>query len=49
MWQTLRDSIRTAGLRRLMLESMGFEGFFDVVKDYLQPMIKTMIPASRCC
>lgn len=43
MWQTLRDSIRTAGLRRLMLESMGFEGFFDVVKDYLQPMIKTMI------
>ena len=43
MWQTLRDSIRTTGLRRLMLESMGFEGFFDVVKDYLQPMIKTMI------
>ena len=43
MWQTLRESIRTTGLRRLMLESMGFEGFFDVVKDYLQPMIKAMV------
>lgn len=43
MWQTLRDSIKVAGLRRLMIESMGFEGFFDVIKDYIQPMIKTMI------
>ena len=43
MWQTLRDSVKVAGLRRLMAESMGFEGFFDVVKDYVQPMIKTMI------
>jgi len=43
MWQTLRDSIKISGLRRLMLESMGFEGFFDVVKDYLQPMIKAMV------
>ena len=43
MWQTLRDSIKIAGLRRLILESMSFEGFFDVIKDYLQPMIKAMI------
>ena len=43
MWQTLRDSAKIAGLRRLMIESMGFEGFFDVIKDYIQPMIKTMI------
>ena len=43
MWQTLRDSVKVAGLRRLMAESMGFEGFFDVVKDYVQPMIKTLI------
>ena len=43
MWQTLRDSVKIAGLRRLMAESMGFEGFFDVVKDYVQPMIKTML------
>ena len=43
MWQILRDSIKLAGLRRLILESMSFEGFFDVIKDYLQPMIKAMI------
>ena len=43
MWQTLRDSVKIAGLRRLMVESMGFEGFFDVIKDYIQPMIKTMV------
>lgn len=43
MWQTIRDSVRVASLRRLMLESMGFEGFFDVLKDYVQPIIKTMV------
>ena len=43
MWHTLRDSVRIAGLRRLMVESMGFEGFFDVIKDYIQPMIKLMV------
>jgi len=43
MWQTLRDSVKVAGLRRLMVESMGFEGFFDVIKDYIQPMIKVMV------
>lgn len=43
MWQTLRDSVKIAGLRRLMVESMGFEGFFDVIKDYVQPMIKVMV------
>lgn len=43
MWQTIRDSVKVGGLRRLMIESMGFEGFFDVVKDYIQPMLKTMV------
>jgi hypothetical protein len=37
--------VQVAGLRRLMVESMGFEGFFDVIKDYVQPMIKTMVLA----
>ncbi len=39
----MRDSLRTAltvgGLRRLLLESMGFEGVFHAVKDYLQPIL----------
>jgi hypothetical protein len=37
---TLVMSFRRAGLRRLMLESMGFEGFFAAGKDYLQPILK---------
>ncbi len=40
----LRDALATAlrkpDLRRLMLESMGFEGIFAAVKDYLQPVLK---------
>jgi len=35
----LSESIRRAGLRRLMLESMGFEGVFQAVKHYLQPIL----------
>lgn len=37
---TLRTATRPGMLRRLMLESMGFEGVFDAVKDYLQPALK---------
>lgn len=40
----LRDamvvSVRQSALRRLMLESMGFEGFFKAGKDYLQPILQ---------
>lgn len=42
IWQTIRDSVKIPKLRRLMVESMGFEGFFDVIKDYIQPIIKLM-------
>lgn len=34
-------SVKQPPLRRLILESMGFEGFFKVMKDYLQPILKT--------
>ncbi len=33
-------SIRESAIRRLILESMGFEGFFKAAKDYLQPILK---------
>jgi hypothetical protein len=36
---TLVSSVKQAGLRRLILESMGFEGFFKASKDYLQPIL----------
>lgn len=36
---TITVAFRQAGLRRLILESMGFEGFFKASKDYLQPVL----------
>ena len=39
MIRALSDAVRRPDLRRLMLESMGFEGIFHAVKDYLQPVI----------
>ena len=38
--EALTVSVRQASLRRLVLESMGFEGFFKATKDYLQPILK---------
>jgi MFS family permease len=38
--QAFLVSMKQASLRRLLLESMGFEGFFSVCKDYLQPVLK---------
>ncbi len=34
------DSVRRPGLRRLLVESMGYEGLFRSGKDYIQPVIK---------
>ncbi len=39
MKESLLVSVRRRGLRRLILESMGFEGFFKAAKDYLQPIL----------
>ena len=39
MTRALKNSLGRAGLRRLVLESMGFEGLFHAVKDYLQPIL----------
>ena len=36
---SLRAAFGAGGLRRLVLESMGFEGVFHAVKDYLQPIL----------
>ncbi len=38
--RTVRDSIRKPDLRRLMTESMGFEGVFESVKGYMQPVLQ---------
>ncbi len=38
--QAFSRIVHTAHLRRLVAESMAFEGTFKVVKDYLQPMVR---------
>ena len=38
--QVLTSSVRVSALRRLMSESMGFEGHFTASKDYLQPVLR---------
>jgi MFS family permease len=40
LWDTLKESVHDRPLRRLFLESMGFEGTFKVTKDYIQPILK---------
>ena len=35
------DAVRSRPLRRLFIESMGFEGAFKVCKDYLQPVLRS--------
>ncbi|MCD6486760.1 MAG: MFS transporter [Syntrophobacterales bacterium] len=42
LWTTLRTSMKTRHLRRLIAESMAFEGVFNAARDYLQPVIKSM-------
>ena len=38
---SLSHAIRIPALRRLMLESMGWGGFFAATKDYLQPVLQS--------
>ncbi len=38
--EALGVSLRQASLRRLVLESMGFEGFFKAAKEFLYPILK---------
>lgn len=42
MLATLRSSWSKRDLRRLMLESLGFEGAFHATKDYLQPALMAL-------
>ncbi len=41
LWESLSVSVKRKSLRRLILESMGFSGFFKASKDYLQPILKS--------
>ena len=41
-----RDTLGHGGLRRLVAESMGFEGVFHAAKDYLQPVLLAVAATS---
>ncbi len=41
-WNTIRSSFKSKALRHLLFESMGFEGVFNTMKDYLQPILQGM-------
>ena len=41
MVESIRVAVHERRMRRLVLESMGFDGVFDAVKDYLQPVLAT--------
>lgn len=40
--ETIRGAARLPRLRRLVIESMAFEGVFKAVADYLQPVLKSL-------
>jgi len=42
LWKCVGDSVRICGLRRLVVESMSFEGVYKAVENYLQPVVKNM-------
>ncbi len=39
MVESVKVAVHERRMRRLVLESMGFDGVFDAVKDYLQPVL----------
>ena len=39
-FRSVKTSFTSMHLRRLIIQSMGFEGVFEVTKDYLQPILK---------
>lgn len=46
MRTSLKKAIAIPRLRRLVFESMGWEGFFGATKDYLQPVLKVVALAA---
>ncbi len=42
LWENIRASATVRHLRRLIVESMGFEGVYKAAEDYLQPVVKGM-------
>ncbi len=46
LYTSFKFSYKTTSVRRLIIESMGFEGLFKAVKEYIQPVIQNMALAT---
>ncbi|UCB42005.1 MAG: MFS transporter [Dehalococcoidales bacterium] len=42
LWECIRLAVAVRELRRLIIESMSFEGVYKAVHDYLQPIVQNM-------
>lgn len=42
LWECIRIAVVTRRLRRLIIESMSFEGVYKAIQDYLQPVVENM-------
>ncbi|MFC2069594.1 MFS transporter [Chloroflexota bacterium] len=42
LWECIRSSLVIKRLRRLIIESMSFEGVYKAVENYLQPVVQSM-------
>jgi MFS family permease len=45
LWDCLRNAMRIRRLRRLIIESMSFEGVYKAVETFLQPVVMSMVLA----
>lgn len=43
LWQAFRQAFFDRRLRRILLESMGYEGTFKVTRDYLQAVVRQLV------
>jgi len=43
LWECIHTALIVRRLRRLIVESMSFEGVYKAVADYLQPVVKNMV------
>ena len=43
LWSALKASVRSSRSRRLLVESMSYEGLFKTSKDYLQPLLQVTV------
>lgn len=43
LWECIHTALVTKRLRRLIVESMSFEGVYKAISDYLQPIVKNIV------